>query len=346
MVDLAERTEGGRTSSQRVPDLKVPGVRVVLAGMLLAGLAAIIVARWLTGTGYVAAPFGLPDPGPITASGLPAAQFLHELAGIAVVGLLFLRCLDWRGPAVGGGPHLLQMASRWAWAWVAATLLWIVFTVSELAGIPVFDLAAHSDVVVAVVSTDRVLAELATLWVGLAIALFGARLSGPVATGAALLLATAALLPSALTGHAAHHDNPTIAVVALAIHLAAAAIWVGGLLALVVHLRPFQDDLARIVPRFSTAALVCVAAVGLSGVLESVVMLETWTALWESDRGHLIIAKTVALIVLAAMGYLHRQRTVGPASSGRLAPLLRLAAGELVIMGVTVGIAVVLSTTA
>ena len=32
--------------------------------------------------------------------------------------------------------------------------------------------------------------------------------SGPVATGGAVLLATAALLPSALTGHAGHHDSP------------------------------------------------------------------------------------------------------------------------------------------
>ena len=50
--------------------------------------------------------------------------------------------------------------------------------------------------------------------------------------------------------------------------------------------------------------------------------------------------------MLAAIGYAHRQRTLGPAGSGRLAPLLRLAAGELLIMSGTIGIAVVLSTTA
>ena len=237
-------------------------------------------------------------------------------------------------------------ATRWAWLWVAATLAWIAFTVSEMTGVPVSDLPAHPDLILAVFRTEQVLAELATLWVALAIALFGARLSGAVATGVALLVATAAMLPSALTGHAGHHESPTIAVIALAVHLAAAAIWVGGLLALVVHLRPFPDQLQRAVPRFSAAAVLCVIAVGLSGVLESVVMLQTWAALWDTDRGHLIIAKTVALVVLAGIGYLHRQRTVGPASTGRLGPLLRLAAGELVIMGATIGIAVVLSTTA
>jgi putative copper resistance protein D len=65
----------------------------------------------------------------------------------------------------------------------------------------------------------------------------------------------------------------------LAVHLAAAAIWVGGLLALVIHLRPFPEQLQGAVRRFSAAALLCVIAIGLSGVVESVVMLQTWTAL-------------------------------------------------------------------
>ena len=62
--------------------------------------------------------------------------------------------------------------------------------------------------------------------------------------------------------------------------------------------------------------------------------------------GLLIIAKSVALAVLAAIGYLHRRRTLGPAASGRLLPLLGLAAGELIIMSATIGIAVALSSTA
>ena len=108
----------------------------------------------------------------------------------------------------------------------------------------------------------------------------------------------------------------------------------------------FPDDVRVAVPRFSTAALVCVLAVGLSGVLESAVMLEGWAALLGTDRGHLIVAKTVAFVLLAGFGYWHRRRTVPAARTWRLQPLLRLAAGELLLMGATVGIAVVLSITA
>jgi putative copper resistance protein D len=75
-------------------------------------------------------------------------------------------------------------------------------------------------------------------------------------------------------------------------------------------------------------------------------MLDGWAALLGTDRGQLIVAKTVALVLLASVGYWHRRRTVPAVRTGCLRPLLRLAAGELLLMGATVGIAVVLSITA
>jgi putative copper resistance protein D len=238
------------------------------------------------------------------------------------------------------------MAARWSWLWVASTALWIVLTMSDLTGSPVTGLVDRADVLLTVAGTDRVLAELATLWVALLIALFADRIVGVGPRWAVLVAATAALLPSALTGHAGHHSSPTVAMIFLAVHLAASAVWVGGLLALIVHLRPFHQELRLALPRFSTAALICVLAIGLTGVVESIISLPDWAALLATNRGHLIIAKTVALGVLTAIGYAHRHRTMGPAGSGRLAPLLRLAAGELLIMAGTIGIAVVLSTMA
>jgi len=340
MVQLTSRVE--EHSDVR----RVPASRILLAAMLFSGVLAILIARWWTGTGYVPPPLGLPDPGLLTAVGLPTAQYVHEMAGVAVVGLLFLRCAALPGPTTPGGQQLVTMAARWAWLWVGSTVAWIVFTMSELTGAPVTGLLEQADVLLMVAGTDRVLAELATLWVALLIALFADRVQGAGSRWAVLVVATAALLPSALNGHAGHHSSPTLAMTVLAVHLAASAVWVGGLLALVVHLRPFHDELRRALPRFSTAALLCVVAIGLSGVVESAITLPDWQALWATNRGQLIMAKTAALAVLAAIGFVHRQRTLGPASSGRMAPLLRLAAGELLIMSGTVGIAVVLSTTA
>ncbi|HYN72865.1 MAG TPA: CopD family protein, partial [Nakamurella sp.] len=242
--------------------------------------------------------------------------------------------------------HLAAITVRWAWLWAGSTVAWIAFTLSDLIGTGVGDLLGHADAVVAVSGTDRVLAECATLWVALAVALFGARLSGTAAIGAALVISAAGLLPSALTGHAGHHASPGVAMAALGLHLLGAAIWIGGLAALVAHLRKSPNDMRFAVTRFSVAAPVCVLAVGVSGVLESAVMLDGWAALLSTDRGHLIVAKTVAFVLLTGVGYWHRRRTVPAARTGRLQPLLRLAAGELLLMGATVGIAVVLSITA
>lgn len=323
-----------------------PGPAAVLAAVLLTGMAAIIIARWLTGTGYKPAPLGLPDPGALTSVGLLVAQFVHELAGVAVVGVLVCRFSIGAACPGDGGHHLGVMAERWSWVWGGSTLAWIAFTVSDLSGAPVTALAAQPDVILAVVGTDRVLAEIATLWVALLVAMFGGRLQERAQVGTGLVLVSAALLPSALAGHAGHHSSPVLAMLALGVHLVAAAVWVGGLLVLVVHLRAFPALLRSAVPRFSRIALVCALLVGVSGLLETLVMLDGWSALWSTNRGHLILAKTVALVLLATAGYWHRRRTVVPASSGRLAPLLRLAAGELILMGGTIGIAVLLSATA
>lgn len=322
-----------------------PDGRTVIGAVLLAGAAGVGAARWWTGSGYSPVLAGLPDPGPVTALGLPIAQYLHELAAVAVVGLLFLRCIAGRAGDGAGGRHLAAVTAAWAWVWAAGTLAWIVFTMSDLIGVPVWKLGGQVDLIVIVSGTNRVLSETATFWVALAVAMFGARARRRPAATALLVLAAAALLPAALTGHASHHASPVLASFALAVHVVAAAVWVGALLALVVHLRAFPAQLAETLPRFSTAAVICVVAVGVSGIGESMLTLNGWATLWETNRGHLIVAKAVALVALTIIGYLHRRRTVGAACSGRLLPLLRLAAVELVLMGVTIGIAVALSTT-
>ncbi len=177
------------------------------------------------------------------------------------------------------------------------------------------------------------------------VALFGRRVAGAPGSAALLLLSAAALLPSALSGHAGHHGSPAAAMTSLGLHLLAAAVWVGGLLALVLHLRRFPSDLRSALPGFSTVALLCLVAVGASGLVESVLMLDGWAALVNTGRGQLIIAKTLAIVLMAAIGHCHRRHTLGAAASGRLCPLVRLAGAELAVMAATIGIAVVLSTT-
>src|SRR6476619_4694834 len=131
MVQLSSRVE------QQSDARPLPATRILVAGILFAGLLAILIARWWTGTGYEPVPLGLPDPGLLTSVGLPAVQFVHEIAGVAVVGLFFLRCVALPGRDTPASRHLLVMAARWSWLWVGSTALWIVLTMSDLTGTPV-----------------------------------------------------------------------------------------------------------------------------------------------------------------------------------------------------------------
>ncbi len=342
MVQLSERAG---VVVRRRPE-QAPRAPVI--GVVVAGVAAIVLARWWTGTGYTALLFGLPDPGQLTSFGLPSAQFVHELAGIAVVGLLFVAAIGLGADESAGRArrHLAELVARWAWVWVGSTAAWIVFTVSDLTGVPILRLPADTDLVLIVLHSDRVLAQIVTLWVALVLALFGERLVGRLQVGAGLLLAIGALLPSALTGHAGHHDSPVLAATVLGVHIVAASVWVGGLLALVIHLRSFPDQLRAALPRFSVAALMCVVVIGATGVVVSAISLDGWAQLWGSNRGQLMLLKVGGLVLLTGIGHLHRAHTVGEAASRRLLPLLRLAAFELALMGATIGIAVTLSGTA
>jgi putative copper resistance protein D len=323
------------------------GIAVRLAAaVFLAGAAAIVIARWWTGTGYVPPPAGLPDPGRLTAITLPVVRLAADAAGMLVVGLLLVRSLMPAAlPGEASDRRLGMLAARWSWVWAGATATWVVFTMSDMTGLPLTRLPASADLVVVVSGTQRVLAEVATLWVAVTVALFAGRLAGRAATTIAGCLAVLALLPSALTGHAGHHNETTLTVLALAVHIASAAVWVGGLLAIVLYLRGEEATMATVLPRFSAAALVCAAAVAVSGVVVSVVMLGSWSALADTDRGLLIMVKALALLVLTGVGYLHRRATMPAAVRGNLCPLLRLAGVEVLLMGATIGVAVALSTT-
>lgn len=84
----------------------------------------------------------------------------------------------------------------------------------------------------------------------------------------ALIVATGA---SALTGHTRTYGQPFLTVTADIVHLATAAVWIGGIIGLIVvlmTLRPAEGTLAaQTVARFSSMAIVSVAALVATGAV-------------------------------------------------------------------------------
>jgi putative copper resistance protein D len=170
-----------------------------------------------------------------------------------------------------------------------------------------------------------------------------ARLRDPdlVALRIVLVIALLGMLTPGVTGHASSSASHEVAVTTVALHVAAASLWVGGLGAILVLLSRRRELLQSALPRFSTLAGACLAVVTVSGVLTAQVRLGSWAALFLTGYGALVIAKAVALVLLGLLGLLTRRRM----AAGRM-PVLRWAGVEVTVMAVTLGLAAALSQAA
>ena len=113
-----------------------------------------------------------------------------------------------------------------------------------------------------------------------------------------------------------------------ATHTAAAGAWVGGLAVLGLSLVTAGGDRRSVsvgsVPSFSALALVAVAVLLATGIVNSIVELPELAALWESTYGQLVLAKSALLAVLVAAGgppATRRAAAAAPGGSGSRAAL-------------------------
>lgn len=183
------------------------------------------------------------------------------------------------------------------------------------------------------------------LEVAITIALVGGAAAALAPTVPLLLFAAGAcslalLVAPTLAGHALDRDQPRVlaALVDFA-HIASAAVWLGGLLALVyVVPRSSSEGTARAtaILRFSTSALVAVAVLGLSGLGRALMELSSVHQLWTTSYGQTLIVKTVLFAPLLGLGWLNRSLLIGA-----FARLRRSAFVEITLLvGVVVAVAV------
>jgi copper transport protein len=133
--------------------------------------------------------------------------------------------------------------------------------------------------------------------------------------------------------------------------VAAAGVWVGGLAFLALLLVEAGGDrwslATRTVPRFSTIALVSVAALVAAGIGSGYLEVRSWSALWNTTYGRLLLAKVALLAPLLALGVFNNRRSVPRLRTGAISPagrraFVRAVATELALMVVVVGVTAVL----
>jgi putative copper resistance protein D len=322
--------------------LKVSGAGAVPL-LVVGGLfAALIAAALLT---LAAGPL---DRDVINAYGPTVVRVIAELGGVLTVGsLLFAAFLvppQQSGTLDVAGYAALRMASWCAALWFAGAAVLVPFTVASAVGKPV-----------SAVLEPRTLFSLANLlpdakaWmITAAVALLlavGARVVLSWGwTVALLLVALGGIVPVAVTGHSSSREHD-LASNSLLLHLFAAALWVGGLAALLVHGRRAGQHLGLAASRFSRIALVCWITMAVSGVINALIRLPLGD-LFTTSYGVLVLGKASALGLLGVVGYFQRERGVKDIVAGRGGhALFRLAAMEVLIMFATIGLATALART-
>jgi cytochrome c oxidase assembly factor CtaG/putative copper export protein len=323
-------------------------VHIVLVVGLAAAVASVV-ALLVAGGRPQPAPPGLPDAGALTAWGLPLARVLGDVVAVLTVGSLVLAALlvpaepDGRRslhPVASGAVHV---AGRFAAAWALTAGALLLLRVSDTTAVPLADLTP--DVVTPMVTTRQGLALVAVVASATVVAV-AARYAGTLLRARLLLLvALVGLLPPAVTGHVSSASDPEVATAGIVVHVVAAALWVGGLAGVLVHLTRDTTVAVQAVRRFSVLALTAFLALAGSGLLTAATRLGTSLAQWTSGYGGLVIAKVALLVVLGIVGGLHRKRTLPRLAAGRPGSFLRLAGVELVVMGAATGLAAALVRT-
>ncbi|MDJ0356187.1 cytochrome c oxidase assembly protein [Paenarthrobacter sp. PH39-S1] len=342
-----------------------------------AALLALVIALIFSGA---AAAKALVDPGALTRWGLPVSLTIHNLSIAAVIGALIFAVVllpkelkptrsspaaraarstrDAPYPPAPEHPAFTRAMTLAAGAgalWTISAAAVLIFTYSDIAGLPISGTGDYSNQLVYFM-TDQPTGQ---AWLSICIfaavvttLCFGIR--SQTGLGLTLVLALLGLVPQALIGHSSSGSDHEGAVNSLLLHIIGVALWVGGIIALAAVSGKLGQLTAPVLKRFSALALACFFVVFASGVINAAIRVTSWDSLFSSSYGQLIMAKTVAIIVLGSIGYMHRSWIIPRLESGTSGKqalsatrvLWQLILGELIIMGATSGIAVALSRSA
>lgn len=277
-----------------------------------------------------------------TLGGVPAAsavRFCADIAGATVLGLAVLpRLADrielpWRMMAVLAG------------LWCCLEFATLVFAAGEVVGSGATALSpADFGTYLARISAGQI--GLAILLATAAIAVYAAiafRRPGQHSPDLVLVFAAVSVTLRPITGHMS--QQPAGSVLA-GVHALAASTWLGLLLALALVVRG-RRGWADALPRYSAVALPMIAAVALTGVINGLVRLGGIAPFVTTGYGRIMLAKTVLLAILLALGWWWRRSWVVAAARHQMPAegSLRRAVVEVSVMAVVFGLAASLAVT-
>jgi len=244
-----------------------------------------------------------------------AARFVGFLGIVLLAGLVFV-VLCW--PAGRTDPRARRLIWYGWWATIAGAVLGLVLQGPYAAGTGLLDLLNTSLLKTTLGTTYGRMLCARLILLGVLAVLAVRILREPQRTAErsrardedlAAICGLGVLATYGGVGHAAAGSAPTLALLSDTSHLAAASVWIGGLVILVACLLPRRrtSELAEALPRYSRLALGCVAVLAVTGTYQA--WREVWPipALWSTDYGRLLLAKVTGFLLIVAVAYFSRQ---------------------------------------
>ncbi|WP_240675401.1 bifunctional copper resistance protein CopD/cytochrome c oxidase assembly protein [Cellulomonas endophytica] len=242
-------------------------------------------------------------------------------------------------------PRALNIAAVAAAAWTVLALARLILACANVSGQPPATAGFGAQLQVYATQVELGRTQLSVVILVSLVSVLVLLVCTPVGAAVLAAVAVVALWQESQTGHAAGAANHELATSSMVMHQVAAAVWVGGLLALPLLRAHLGSDLAPVVARYSTIAGWCLPAVAVSGVVNGA-LRTGWGGL-TTAWGALLIAKALLLLFLGGLGLMHRRRVVRHLADGEPGRglLWRLVGVELMVMGAVSGVAVALSST-
>jgi cytochrome c oxidase assembly factor CtaG/putative copper export protein len=291
----------------------------------------------------------LADPGFVVRWGLPVAKLLVNLGAAGAIGALVLACFA-LSPREKEFSTAIDLAAASAAFLTVASAVTGFLTFLQVTNATV----SVSDQFSATVGQFFSQIELGQAWlittlIAATVTVLCFAVRNQTALVFVTVLALLALLPMAQQGHSAGAEGHDAAITALGLHLVFAAVWLGGLLTIILlHRQLSPNRLREVVGRYSTLALVSFVVVAASGYVSAELRVGSWENLL-SGYGILVLAKVALLVVLGGFGVLQRRYLIGRMriASGRTDPSFWwLVVGEIAFMGLASGVAAALARTA
>jgi copper transport protein len=160
------------------------------------------------------------------------------------------------------------------------------------------------------------------------------------AVGIAGIGAALSMLADSAANHASTEAIPAISVVLQWLHILAVGIWIGGLMALLLAISAIPKESRRaLFERFGLTSIVCLLVIAVTGILRSIVAVGSWSQLFTTLYGVLILVKLGLVVVLAVLGSMHgpniRQAEPSARRFSRLGSMQLIAAVAALVLSAT-----------